>query len=134
MPSGWGGPGVSRRLSGTGAAAADVGCVGHPVPGRGALPCDGDGDVDAEHPGEQRGGQVGGEREQRGGTGLPGIDAELTETFGELVGADRASWLPAGEQPRGGFLAAYGGMAVPGGGDLQDQGVERLGGGDRVSA
>lgn len=87
--------------------------------------------MDAEQPGEQRSGQVGGELEQCGRTGLPGADAELAEAFGELVGADRVSWLPAGKQPWGGFLAAVGGMAVPGGGDLQGQGVERLGEDDR---
>jgi hypothetical protein len=90
--------------------------------------------VDAEHPGEQRGGQVGGELKQRGGTGLPGVDAELAEPLGELAGADRASWLSAGEQPRGGFLAADGGMAVPGGDELQGQDVERLREGDWLAA
>ena len=44
-------------------AAADVGGVGHPVAAAGALPGDGDTDVDAEHAGEDRGGQVGGELE-----------------------------------------------------------------------
>jgi hypothetical protein len=90
--------------------------------------------VDAEHPGEQRSWQVSGELEQRGGTGLRGADAELTETSGELVGADRASWLAAGEQPPRDFLAADGGMAVPGGDDLQDQGVKRLREDDRLAA
>src|SRR2546430_14330019 len=36
--------------------AADVGGVGGPVCAGGLLPCDGDFDVDAEHPGEDRGG------------------------------------------------------------------------------
>ena len=134
MPLRLGWLGVCPGLSGAGAAAADVGGVGGPVSGGGSLPGDGDGDVDAEHPGEQRGGQVGGELEQCGGAGLPGVDPELTEPFGELVGADRASWLPAGEQPGGGSLVADGGMAVPGGGELQDQGVERLGEDDRLAA
>jgi hypothetical protein len=42
------------------AAAADVGGVGHPVACRYALPGGGDVDVDAEHPGEQCGGKLGG--------------------------------------------------------------------------
>ena len=43
--------GVMRALrrSGWSAAAADFGGVGGPVPGSGALPGDGDGDVDTEH-------------------------------------------------------------------------------------
>jgi WD40 repeat protein len=40
---------------------ADFGGVGGPVTGGGALPGDGDGDVDAERPGQDGGGQVGGE-------------------------------------------------------------------------
>jgi len=60
-------------------AVADVGGVGGPVSGGGTLPGDGDADVDAEHPGEDGGGQVGGELEQRGGAGLPGMDGELAQ-------------------------------------------------------
>jgi hypothetical protein len=63
-------------------AVADVGGVGGPVPGGGALPGGGDADVDAGQAGEDGGGQVGGELEQRGGSGLPGADAELTQAFG----------------------------------------------------
>lgn len=44
-------------------SAADVGGVGHPVAGGGALPLDGDADVDAEHAGEDGRGQFGGESE-----------------------------------------------------------------------
>ena len=43
-----------------GAGAADLGGVGGPVPSGGALPGDGDGDVDAEQAGQDGGGQVGG--------------------------------------------------------------------------
>ena len=82
-------------------AAADVGGVAGPVAGGGALPGDGDVDVDAEHAGEDGGGEFGGELEQRGGAGLAGSDAELAEAFAEPVGADRAAGLPAGEQPCG---------------------------------
>jgi hypothetical protein len=80
-------------------AAADLGGVGRPVAGGGALPGNGDGDVDAEQAGQDGGGQVGGELEQRGGAGLAGSDAELAQAFGELEGADRLAGLPAGEQP-----------------------------------
>src|SRR6266581_841806 len=53
-------------------AVADVGGVAHPVSGAGVLPGDGDFDV----------------------------DADLVESFGEPVGADRLAGPPAGEQPR----------------------------------
>ena len=52
----------------------------------------------------------------------------------ELVGADRASGLAAGEQPGRGALVADGGVASPGGGDLEDEGVERLGKDDWLAA
>ena len=81
-------------------AVADVGGVGHPVSGAGVLPGDRDLDVDAEQAGEDRGGQFGGELEQRGGAGGPGVDADLVEPFGEPVGADRLAGPPAGQQPR----------------------------------
>jgi hypothetical protein len=71
-------------------ASADLGGVGGPVSGGGSLPGDGDGDVDAEHAGQDRGGQVSRELEQCGGAGLAGIDAVLAETFGQTIGADRA--------------------------------------------
>jgi hypothetical protein len=70
-----------------GVPAADLGGVGGPVSGGGFLPGDGDGDVDAEHVGEDGGGQVGGELEQGGGAGLTGADADLAQALAELVGA-----------------------------------------------
>jgi hypothetical protein len=80
-------------------AVADVGCIGGPVSGRGALPGDGDRDVDAEHPGEYRGGQVGGELEQRGRARLPGSDTDLAEAFGQTERADgRPGWPPGNSQ------------------------------------
>ncbi|MFE9476195.1 hypothetical protein ACFYOR_34905 [Streptomyces griseofuscus] len=60
-------------------AAADLGCVGGPVPGGGSLPFDGDGDVDAEGAGEDGGGQLGGELEQRGRAGFREPDAEIDQ-------------------------------------------------------
>jgi hypothetical protein len=63
------------------------------------LPGDGDVDVDAEHAGEQGGGQLGGELEQGGGACLAGLDAEVFEALPEVGGADRAAGLSAGEQP-----------------------------------
>ena len=62
---------------------ADVGGVACPVTAAGALPGDCDGDVDAEHACEECGGQLGGELEQCGGAGLPGMEPELAESFGE---------------------------------------------------
>src|SRR6516225_6233816 len=108
--------GVMRALrrSGWSAAAADFGGVGGPVPGSGALPGDGDGDVDAEHPGQDGGGQVGGELEQRCGAGLPGADAELAESFTHAEGADGPPGLAAGEQPGRGALVADGGVPAAG--------------------
>ena len=108
-------------------AAADLGCVGGPVTGGGALPGDSDGDVDAEHPGEYCGGQVGGELEQCGGAGLSGPDAELAQALGQPERADGPSGLTAGEQPGRGALVADSGVASPGSDELQDQGVERCG-------
>ena len=70
-----------------GGSSGDVGCVVGPVTAGGALPGDGDGDVDAEHAGQDCGGQVGGKLEKRGGAGFPGVQAELSESLGELVGA-----------------------------------------------
>ena len=67
-----------------GGSSGDVGCVVGPVTAGGALPGDGDGDVDAEHAGQDCGGQVGGQLEQRGGAGFPGVQAELSESLGEL--------------------------------------------------
>src|SRR6266516_1297082 len=115
-------------------AAAELGCVGGPVSGGAALPGDSDGDVDAEHPGEHRRGQVGGELEQRGRARLPGADADLAQALGHLVGADRSSGLAAGEQPGRGALVADGGVTPPGGDDLEDQHVERLGKDDWLAA
>jgi hypothetical protein len=56
--------------------------------------------VDAEHAGQQRGGQVGGEVEQGGRPGLAGVDAELAQSFGDAEGADGAAGLAAGERVR----------------------------------
>ena len=53
--------------------------------------------------------------EQRGRAGLAGVESELAEPFGELVGADRAAGLSAGEQPAGGSLVAEGGVSAAGG-------------------
>ncbi len=90
--------------------------------------------MDAEHPGEHRGGQFGGELEQCGGAGLTGEDAELAETFGHAEGADGPAGLAAGEQPGRGPGVADGGVALPDGGDLPCQRVERLGQDDGFAA
>jgi len=55
--------------------------------------------VDAQHAGEQGGGQFGGELEQRGGACRAGLGAEVFEALPEVGGADRAAGLASGEQP-----------------------------------
>ena len=55
------------RVSPSRRAAANVRGVGHPVAGGSALPGDSDADVDAEHAGEDGGGEFGGELEKCGG-------------------------------------------------------------------
>ncbi|GDY69442.1 hypothetical protein SAV14893_088350 [Streptomyces avermitilis] len=65
--------------------AADVDSVGGPVPSGCLLPLDGDFDVDAEQPGEDRGGEFGRESEQRGGAILLGPDTDLVETDAYLT-------------------------------------------------
>jgi hypothetical protein len=69
--------------------------------------------MDAEHPGQQRGGQFSGEREQGCGAGLAAADAEVAQPFGEAEGADGLAGSAAWEQPRGRGVAADGGVAVP---------------------
>src|SRR5712691_5999631 len=108
-------------------AAADVGGIAHPVAGGGALPGDGDVDVDAGHAGEDGGGEFGGELEQGGGAGWAGADADLAEAFAEPAGADRLAGASAGQQPWGGALVSGGGVAVAGGGQVKDEAGERLG-------
>ena len=76
------------------------------------MPGHGDGDVDAEHAGEDGGGQVGGELEQRGGAVSGGLESELAESLGECVRADRAPGLPAGGQPWRGTEVADGGFSA----------------------
>jgi hypothetical protein len=63
------------------------------------LPLDGDLDVDAEHAGQDGGGEFGGELEQRGRAGLAWPDPEEAEPLAESVGADGAAGLSSGEQP-----------------------------------
>jgi hypothetical protein len=99
----------SGRRRGCGAY---LGGVGGPVAGGGALPGDRDADVDSEQAGQDGGGQVGGELEQRGRACLAGADTELAQAFGELEGADRLAWVAAGEQPRRAALVAEGGSAA----------------------
>ena len=53
-------------------AAADVSGIAHPVAGGSVLPGHGDVDMDAEHAGEDGGGEFGGELEQGGGAGWAG--------------------------------------------------------------
>ncbi len=68
--------------------------------------------MDAEHAGEDGGGQVGGELEQRGGAVPGGLESELAESLGEWVRADRAPGFPAGEQRWRATGVADGGFSV----------------------
>ena len=77
------------------------GSVGGPVGGGGALPGDGQFDVDAEQPGEYGGGQFGGKAEWCGGAALGGAESELAQEFGELVGTNRLAGAAAGKEPAG---------------------------------
>src|ERR1022692_4649434 len=114
--------------------AADVGGVGHPVACGNALPGGGDVDVDAEHAGQDGGGDLGGELEEGGRAGLPGPDADLAEAFAELVWADRLARAAARQQPRGGALVSGGGVALAGRGQAQHEAGARVGGDDGVPA
>lgn len=114
-------------------AAADFGGVGGPVTGGCALPCGGDADVDAEGAGQDRGGQVGGELEEGGGSSSAGLDAELAQSFDHPEGAEVLSGSSAGEQPWGFTVAADGGVTGSGLHEFADHLVERLGDQDRFS-
>ena len=58
----------------------------------------------------------------------------LAEALGQAVGADRASGLPAGEQPGRGAIVADGGVAAAGGEKLPDEAGEGLGQDDGLAA
>jgi hypothetical protein len=118
---------VTRRNGLWRGPAADVGGVDYPVAIGGVLPGDGDVDVDAEHAGEDGGGDLGGELEQGCGAGRPGLDADLVEALGEAVGADGLAGAPTRQQPGRGAVVADGGMALAGGDQVPCQVVERLG-------
>jgi hypothetical protein len=83
--------------------------------------------VDAEHAGQDRGGEFGGELEQGSGAGWAGVDADLAEAFAETVGADRLAGASAGQQPWGGALVSGGGVALPGCDQAQHETGERFG-------
>src|SRR5664280_606633 len=108
-------------LCGGSLAAAVGGGVSGPVAAAGALPGDGDGDVNSEHSGEQGCGKFGGELEHCRRAGLAGAQSELSEAFAELVGAERTAGLPAGEQPRRGSLVAECAVSVAGRDELQGE-------------
>jgi transposase len=96
--------GRGARLAGqaswlrSGSSVGDVGGVGHPVSGGCLLPGDGDLDVDAERAGEDGGGDLRGEAEQRGGAVSASVDADLLESLAEVIGAEGLVVSPAGEQ------------------------------------
>lgn len=106
---------------------ADFGGVGGPVARGETLPGDGDVGVDAQGAGEDRGGDLGGELEERGAAGLVGSDPELVQPLGQLCGADRASGLAAGEEPWRWGQGADGCVAFAVRGDGAGQCVDGLG-------
>jgi hypothetical protein len=77
--------------------------------------------VDAEHTGEDRGGEFGGEDEQCGGSGLTGVQADVLQAHPESVVADGLAGASAGEQPGCGVGAADGGVTLAGGDEVTDE-------------
>ena len=127
-------PGAALSLPSSLGPAADVSGVGGPVACGCLLPLDGDLDVHAEHPGEDRGGQFGGEGEQRGGSVLPGLQADLLEALAEPVVGEGQSGAAAGEQPRHVVRGADPGLAAAGRDEVADQAGQWLGEDDRRAA
>lgn len=113
---------------------AHISGVGGPVPGGCLLPLDGDFDVDPEHPGEDRGGDFGGEREQRGGAVLFGPDSDLVEALADPVVPEGMSGASSREKPRGVVGGADLGLAAAGRNEFADQAGQRRGENDRRSA
>lgn len=95
---------------------------------------DGDLDVDAEHAGEDRGGDLGGEGEQGGGSGLAGVQADVLQPHSETVVADGLAGASAGKQPRCGAGTSDGGVTLAGGDEFPDQACQRFGENDRGGA
>jgi hypothetical protein len=90
--------------------------------------------VYAEESGKESGREFAGELEERGGAGLAGAQAEVAESFAELVGADRPVGLSAGEEPRGVPLVAESGVSPAGGNEVEDERGERIGQDDGLAA
>jgi hypothetical protein len=62
----------------------------------------------AEQLAEDRGGDAGGEREQRRGAAGLGMDAELAQAAADPLGPDVGARFGAGQQPRSGGLCVHG--------------------------
>lgn len=93
---------------------ADLGGVRGPITAAGALPGDGDADVDAEHASEDGGREIRGELEERCRARSSWAEPECTEALREPVGAHVAAGLPAGEQPARGAQITEDGMTSSG--------------------
>lgn len=106
-------------------ALTSIGGIGGPVAAGRVLPLDGDLDVNAEHPGEDRGGDLGGEGEQGGGPVLLGPNVDLVQPLTDLAVAERPAWLSAGEEPWDVVRSADLGLAASGRDELADQGGQR---------
>jgi hypothetical protein len=90
--------------------------------------------VDPEHPGEDRGGDFGGEGERRGGAVLLGPNPDLVEALPDLVVAEGASRLTSWEQPGNVLRSADLGLALAGCDEFADQAGQRRGQDDRRGA
>lgn len=84
-------------------------------------------DVDAEYPGEDGGGQFGGEGEQCGGAVLPGPDPDLVETLADPVIAEGVSGAATGKQPGHVVRGSDLGFAAAGRDEFTDECCRRLG-------
>ncbi|MFJ1560936.1 hypothetical protein [Streptomyces mirabilis] len=119
-------------LERAGGSLADLGSVVGPVACGKPLPGDGDIGVDAQGSGEDRGGDLGGELEERRAAGLVGTDPEPVQPLRQLCGADRPSGLSAGEEPSRRCQGADGRVALAvrhdGAGEVGD-GLRQLDGG-----
>ena len=90
--------------------------------------------MDAEHAGEDGGGQFGGELEQGGGAGWLAWIPSWCSRSADPVGAEGLPGLAAGEQPWRVVVAADGGVAASGGDEFADESGEWFGEQDRFSA
>src|SRR5215218_5304704 len=126
---------ASVELSGGGSLGGGGVCIIRPVASCGVDPVDRGSDGDAEHLGEDHGGDVCGEVLSCCSSGGACVDAEVAESLSEAESGDRPAGQVAWEQP-----ATREGRADPdvvgaaGGDEGADVCGERLGNGDGLGA